>query len=106
MSLPGVPAGRPVPRRERLGMAAVLLLAAGLAVFGVRESFRVWHMRQEIRTLERTTQDLAGRQKQLEAEAARLRTDPGYIEKLAREEMGMVREGDRVLKFPSQQPPR
>jgi cell division protein FtsB len=32
----------------------------------------------------------------------RLRHDPLYIEKLAREEMGMVREGETVLKFPSQ----
>jgi cell division protein FtsB len=31
----------------------------------------------------------------------RLRNDPLYIEKLAREEMGMVREGETVLKFPS-----
>jgi cell division protein FtsB len=30
----------------------------------------------------------------------RLRTDPAYIEKLAREDLGYVREGETVLKFP------
>ena len=30
----------------------------------------------------------------------RLRHDPAYIEKLAREEHGFVREGESVLKFP------
>jgi cell division protein FtsB len=30
----------------------------------------------------------------------RLRTDPAYIEKLAREELGYVRPGETVLKFP------
>jgi cell division protein FtsB len=30
----------------------------------------------------------------------RLRNDPAYIEKLAREEHGLVREGESVLKFP------
>lgn len=29
-----------------------------------------------------------------------LRNDPAYIEKLAREEHGFVREGETVLKFP------
>ena len=32
----------------------------------------------------------------------RLRNDPAYTEQLAREELGWVREGDTVLKFPSQ----
>ena len=45
---------------------------------------------------------LAEKQKTLEAIAERLRSDPAYLEKLAREEMGMVREGETVLKFPSQ----
>ncbi len=106
MSPRGVPAARPAWRRERLGVALVLLLAVGLAVFGVRESVRVWRMRQELQTLQRDVLDMSARQKRLEEQAERLRNDPGYIEKLAREEMGMVREGDRVLKFPSQQPPR
>ena len=31
----------------------------------------------------------------------RLRHDPAFIEKLAREEFGYVRPGETVLKFPS-----
>ncbi len=93
-------------RYERLGVALVLVLAVGLAVFGVRESVRVWRMRQEIQTLERDVQTMSARRKQLEQQAERLRNDPSYIEKLAREDMGMVRQGDTVLKFPSQSSPR
>jgi cell division protein FtsB len=33
----------------------------------------------------------------------RLRNDPHYIEKIAREDLGLVRQGDTVLKFPSQE---
>ena len=102
MSPRGVRAGRPGWRRERLGVALVLLLAVGLAVFGVRESVRVWRMRQELQTLQRDVLDMSAKQKQLEEQAERLRSDPSYIEKLAREEMGMVRQGETVLKFPSQ----
>jgi cell division protein FtsB len=87
--------------RRRLGIAAVVLLAASLAGFGVRESIRVWQLRQELRALEADVSTLAERQKRLEEIAERLRSDPAYLEKLAREEMGMVREGETVLKFPS-----
>jgi cell division protein FtsB len=87
--------------RRRLSIAAVVLLAASLAGFGVRESIRVWQLRQELRALEADVSTLAERQKRLEEIAERLRSDPAYLEKLAREEMGMVREGETVLKFPS-----
>jgi cell division protein FtsB len=87
--------------RRRLGIVAVVLLAASLAGFGVRESIRVWQLRQELRALEADVSTLIERQKRLEEIAERLRSDPAYLEKLAREEMGMVREGETVLKFPS-----
>jgi cell division protein FtsB len=87
--------------RRRLSIAAVVLLAASLAGFGVRESIRVWQLRQELRALEADVSTLTERQKRLEEIAERLRSDPAYLEKLAREEMGMVREGETVLKFPS-----
>ena len=64
-----------------VGVATVLAL--GLAVYGAESGVRVWKMKREIE---------------------RLRTDPAYIEKLAREDLGWVREGDTVLKFPA--PPR
>ena len=91
--------------RRRLGIAAGVLLAASLAGFGVRESIRVWQLRQELSALEADVSTLAEKQKTLEAIAERLRSDPAYVEKLAREEVGMVREGETVLKLPSQ-PPR
>ena len=37
----------------------------------------------------------------LTANIDKLRNDPAYIEKLAREELGYVREGETVLKFPA-----
>jgi cell division protein FtsB len=88
--------------RRRLGIAAIVLLAASLAGFGVRESIRVWQLRQELSALEADVSALTEKQKTLEEIAERLRSDPAYLEKLAREEMGMVREGETVLKFPSQ----
>jgi cell division protein FtsB len=87
---------------KRLGTVAMVVLAVGLAVFGVKESVRAWQMRRDMHAAEREVQALRAKQEQLTRSVDRLRNDPLYIEKLAREEMGMVREGETVLKFPSQ----
>jgi len=87
---------------KRLGTVAMVALAVGLAVFGVKESVRAWQMRRDMHAVEREVQTLRAKQEQLTRTVDRLRNDPLYIEKLAREEMGMVREGETVLKFPSQ----
>jgi cell division protein FtsB len=92
-------AGRLNPRR--LGIAAMVVLAVGLAVFGVKESVRAWQIRREMAKVQRELTTLRARQSELTKAVERLRSDPHYIEKLAREEMGMVREGETVLKFPS-----
>ena len=87
---------------QRLGIVAMVTLAVGLAVFGVKESARAWQMRRDMQTVERDLTTLRAQQAELARTVDRLRNDPLYIEKLAREEMGMVREGETVLKFPSQ----
>ena len=90
---------------QRLGTVAMVVLAVGLAVFGVKESVRAWQLRRDMQTVERELTTLRARQGELSRTVDRLRNDPLYIEKLAREEMGMVREGETVLKFPSQAAP-
>ena len=87
---------------QRLGTILMVVLAVGLAVFGVKESVRAWQMRRDMQTVERELGALRAKQAELTRTVDRLRNDPLYIEKLAREEMGMVREGETVLKFPSQ----
>ncbi|HXL46311.1 MAG TPA: septum formation initiator family protein [Candidatus Binatia bacterium] len=90
---------------QRLGTIAMVVLAVGLAVFGVKESVRAWQMRRDMQAVERELGALRAKQAELTRTVDRLRNDPLYIEKLAREEMGMVREGETVLKFPSQTSP-
>jgi cell division protein FtsB len=90
---------------QKLGTIAMVVLAVGLAVFGVKESVRAWQMRRDMHVAEREVEALRAKQADLTHTIDRLRNDPLYIEKLAREEMGMVREGETVLKFPSQNSP-
>ena len=92
-------------RRPRaLGVAAVLLMAVALGAYGTRAVLRVSEMRREMDAMERDLVTLRARTDELTKTVDRLRTDPSYIEKLAREELGYVREGETVLKFPKAGP--
>ena len=88
--------------RRTLAASALGLVAAGLLVFGGAGLLRVWQMKQEVRALEREIQDLRGETERLTRTVDRLREDPALIEQIAREELGMVKGGEKVLKFPSE----
>ena len=88
--------------RDRLVIiAAAAVLVTLLIGWGVRGALRIRAMRQEIATVERDIATLRARAATLTETIDRLRNDPAYLEKLAREEYGLVREGETVLKFPS-----
>jgi enolase len=84
-----------------LGGTAVVLLAAGVAGYAGNQILRVTQMRREIVTMEREITTLRARTEELTRTVDGLRNDPAYVEKLAREEFGMVRPDETVLKFPS-----
>ena len=90
--------------RRLLATALVLVVAGGLAVYGGSGLIRVRAMQHEIRQLERELGALRVQTEKLTATIDRLRNDPAYIEKLAREDFGYVREGETVLKFPATTP--
>ena len=84
-----------------LGGAGLVLLAASLAVYGGHQVLRVQAMRAEITAMERDIASLRARTDELTRTVERLRNDPAYVEKLAREELGYVRPGETILKFPT-----
>lgn len=86
--------------RRLVGGAALLLVVGALTMYGVSAVLRVSHMKREMESLERDLVTLRVRTDELTKTVDRLRTDPAYIEKLAREDLGYVREGETILKFP------
>jgi cell division protein FtsB len=90
--------------RRLLTAAVVLVVAGGLAAYGGSGVLRVRAMQQEIRQLEHEVSNLRAQTEKLTATIDKLRNDPAYIEKLAREDLGYVREGETVLKFPANKP--
>jgi cell division protein FtsB len=87
--------------RRVLGGALAGVLALGFVLYGSSGVVRVWQMKQEVEALEREIVDLRALMEELTREVDRFRTDPAAIERLAREELGWVRKGEKVLKFPT-----
>ena len=95
------------PRRQgrlanrTLIVVLALVVGGGLVIYGGGGVLRVRAMQQEIRQLERELGTLRTQTEKLTATIDKLRNDPSYIEKLAREDLAYVREGETVLKFPA-----
>lgn len=89
-------------KRRALAGAALGIAAAGLLVFGGAGAVRVWQLGQEVEALEREIQELRAEADRLNRTVDRLREDPALVEQIAREALGMVRPGEKVLKFPKE----
>jgi cell division protein FtsB len=83
------------------GAAALLTLN-----YGGQSLARVWQMKHEVESLEREIVTLRAETGRLTATVNRLRTDPDFIEQVAREDLGLVKPGERVLKLPPSPGPR
>ncbi len=84
---------------------ALVLTAFGAATlmtlgYGGQSLARVWQMKHEVESLEREISTLRAETGRLTALVTRLRSDPDLIEQVAREDLGLVKPGERVLKLP------
>ena len=82
------------------GTTALAVVALCIVAFGAQSLTRVLQIRQEVQSLEREIADLRVENAALQTTVAQLRSDPDAIEKLAREVLGFVKPGERVLKLP------
>jgi len=89
-------------RRRAFALAAVAVVVLSLAGFGASGFMRMSRAKQEIQALERDLAALRAHSETLARTIECLRSDPLCIEKSAREELGMAREGETILKFPSE----
>ena len=89
-------------KRRGLAAAALGIVATSILVFGGAGAVRVWQLRQEVEALEREIRVLRMEADRLNRTVDRLRDDPALVEQIAREDLGMVRPGEKVLKFPAE----
>ena len=83
-----------------LGTAALAVAALAIVGYGGQSLTRVWQMKHEVESLEREIAGLRKATIELRDDVASLSSDPEAIEKIARERLGFVKPGERVLKLP------
>jgi cell division protein FtsB len=85
----------PRRRRARLTLRATILLAvlSGIVFLSIAPARMYFEQRAELAELQRQAAELAARNQRLTDRAERLR-DEAYLERLARQCLGMVRPGE------------
>lgn len=87
---------------RHLGLLATLAVFSLLflsTVLGRHGFLHLWKLHREQRTLEAETFALLRGNEELRSRIARLQTDGEFFEKVAREQLGLVREGELVYRF-------
>lgn len=88
-------------RRKPISRAKIYLVAIVLVIVFMPSFIKYQALSYKNRQLEAKIGDLKNDNKRLEEEKRRLETDITYVEKRAREEMGLARKGEIVLKGPA-----
>ena len=99
----------PFSRFLRVLMPIALLLAAAIVVplkiFSSRGLERVERLEQELEVLRENNRQLARENQSLLREIRAFHSNPGYIEKVARDELGMVGPNEIIYQFPDDDKP-
>ena len=87
-------------------VGALILMLALVTIVGERGALHLWRLRGEKTQLDEQNYRLQTENRTLRQRIARIRNDNQYLEKLAREELNLVRPGDVVYRFPKSEPRR
>ena len=78
---------------------ALILIILGFALFGQKGILRTLQANRHQAELEAELRDQEATIRRLKEEIEALRSDPKYIESIARRELGMVKEDELVYQF-------
>jgi cell division protein FtsB len=79
---------------------ALISLLMLVTIVGERGALHLWRLRGEKSHLDEQNYRLQRENEALRQRIGRLRNDDGYLEKLAREELNLVRPGEVIYRFP------
>ncbi|HUF42465.1 MAG TPA: septum formation initiator family protein [Verrucomicrobiae bacterium] len=79
---------------------ALLALISLVTLVGERGALHLWRLRGEKQQLDEQNFRLQRENEMLRQRIARIRSDDRYLEKLAREELNLVRPSEVVYRFP------
>ena len=87
-------------RKSLLLLSGILvLIILGFTAVSHRGLLGLYRLEKNQAELELRLTELQAENEKLRSEIERLKTDPAYLEKVAREELGMVREDEIVFQF-------
>jgi cell division protein FtsB len=81
-------------------LGALILAVSLVTIIGEHGAFHLWRLRGEKSQLDEQNYRLQKDNEALRQRIARIRHDDRHLEKLAREELNLVRPGDVVYRFP------
>ena len=81
-------------------LGSLILLLSMVTVVGERGALHLWRLRGEKAQLDEQNYRLQKENAGLRRRISRIRDDNHYLEKLAREELNLVRPGEVVYRFP------
>ena len=82
------------------GLGLLIILVCVYTIVGERGAIHLWRLRGEKAKLDERNFDLQRQNEVLRTRVWRLRNDNSYLEKIAREELNLVRPGDIIYRFP------
>jgi cell division protein FtsB len=85
-------------------LGGLILLLAVVTVVGERGAIHLWRLRGEKNSIDEQNYRLQKENEALRQRVSRIRNDNHYLEKLAREELNLVRPGELIYRFPNSKP--
>lgn len=77
----------------------ILIATILIAYIFLREASKVYVLNEENKRIAGMIDKLSRDNNELEAKIELLKKDPDYVEKVAREELGMIKKNEKVYKF-------
>ncbi len=83
-----------------IGLLAVALIGAPVMIFSREGMPRLEAVENELQTVERENEELRREIDMLRIRVAKMRDDPATLERIARDELGLIRHTEVVFQFP------
>jgi len=84
-------------------LLGAIILVGLLSLFGERGLMEVFLLRSRSKAIQEEIRRLRQENSSLAERIKRIHEDPYYLEQLARRELGMIREGEILFIFPSEE---
>ncbi len=86
-------------KKKVMRSCLIAVLTIGVVYLFAEEISQVGFLRAENEKIEKKIEELEVANTELEEKIKAIKNDKRYLEKIAREELGMIKEGDKVFRF-------